>query len=238
MSRKTGKSLTRLAKNPQQRIKKNFTPSTSKYVVYSNMPTLPMEFDTVVVTSGVIRSAAATASIVQTVVLNSLLQAAGAVWVAVGQSQSLPNMAKAYAQYRVTAIHAEVTAVSRSTQTIYTSILVTSEDNGYTSASSFAFGSSANPNTKFFALPGTNNTPNVKEVKMSHKLDLIAGTPNLFTDADYAGPISTAGAFTDPAKVVNMTFYCGPATGSFTASTSPEYNVKLVQYVQFFDRRN
>lgn len=239
-NRRTGKSLNRLAsKGATPRLKKHFVPSEEKYVVYSAVPTLPMEFDTVSVTAGLIRSAGATASIVQSIVVNSLLQAtAGGTWITVGQSQNLPNMARSYAQYRVTAYHADIKAVSRSTATILNTIICTSEDNGYSGGSSFSCNSASSPNSKFFSLPGTNNTPNVFDFKMSHKLDKVAGTPTLFTDADYAGGISTAGVFTDPAKPISLTFYCGPATGSFTASTSPEYTVRLVQYVQFFDRRN
>jgi hypothetical protein len=62
--------------------------------------------------------------------------------------------------------------------------------------------------------------------------EAIFGTPDLYTDEDYAG---TSGA--DPVKLAYLYLNSAPIAGSFTANTDPFYTITGTLTVEMFDRQ-
>ncbi len=211
---------------------------TRRMVLYSSVPVIPDEFDTVVKTCGHIRSSAVTASISQNLVTNTLLQSAGTPWSMVGQATSVANIAKNYSFYRVMKYALRVRAIPNTTSACWTAILHVPEDPAFASGSSFSPVSGSYPNAQIKMIPSTANTPNIVPFNKIMTITDVVGSDSAQTDEDFAGAVSTAGVFSDPARLTYAIFYQGLISGSaFGASTSPTFEVELLQWVKFYERR-
>lgn len=218
--------------------KSDWNPTKIKDVVYTSLPAVPAELDTIVRTCGHVKNTSATASISLNFNVNSLLQSVSSPWSSVGQSTSVANVAKNYTSYRVTKYAMKIRMISNVSSPVWVCFLNVPEDPAFSSAVSFLVSSGSYPHSQILMLPGTSNVPNVLSARLSHKIQDIVAQSTVYTDEDYAGAISTAGVFSDPAKLVYCIFYQGLISGAaFTAGQAPTFEVELTQWVRFYERR-
>jgi len=156
----------------------------------------------------------------------------------VGQATSVANIAKNYSFYRVMKYALRVRAIPNTTAAAWTTILHVPEDPAFSSAVSFSATSGSYPNSQMKMIPSTANTPNIVSFNKIITITDVVGSDSAQTDEDFAGTVSTAGVFADPARLTYAILYQGLISGSaFTANTSPTFEVELLQWVKFYERR-
>lgn len=197
----------------------------------------PPEFEGVVDSWGAVKSVGATASISTTFLSNSLLVSNG-----LAQSASVAKFASAYSTYRVMKYSFSVRAISNTTtatKPVWIAYINLASDPALSTAVSFATNVGGYPKTELQLLPCTLNTPNIMHHKCGYYIRDVVGSDDVLTDDTYTGAISSAGVFSDPSNATYFVLYYGLQSGSaFTAGEAPTFEIRLRQWVRFYDRRN
>lgn len=231
-SKKQQKSL----KQKEEKFKEKFG-SRRAAPIYSPLPGFPTEYDTTVKWSGYMSSSGATNTISFVVATNSLLQ--GGSGVTLGLTTYVDQLAKAYASYRVTAYKIWLKAMPRSTSITQCSVVHLANDPAYSTGVTFDQSTGSLARSQFAIIPATTMTPNVLTLMPSgYSICTVVGSKMPETDINYAGTINSSGVFTAPNVSTVCVVYVGPTSGTFTASQAPQFEVRVKQYVRFFDKRD